>query len=64
MLTVKKKHKHLKCQWCKRDGIKTPATWRAHGDFERQLACEIHKHLIDEREDPLTEADYQSWMRV
>ena len=64
MLKVKSKHRHLKCQWCKKEGINRRATWRAHGDFERQLACTPHRHLIDEREDPLTEADYQSWMRL
>ena len=64
MLRVKKKHSHLKCQWCKREGIRESAIWRAHGDFLKQLACEEHKHLIDEREDPLNEADYESWMRV
>lgn len=55
------------CSFCK--PAKVDAIWRKSGigcDFGKDLACDIHKHLIKEpiENEHLTEADYQTWMRL
>lgn len=58
---------NIYCDHCKPE--KVDAIYRVSGFANHELgqfACEDHKHLIIDPEDShhLTEADYQTWMRV
>ena len=71
-----KKHGEFYCAWCRKEGIKKKGqvcTYRRSITWKRDnCSCEEHKHLAikkitneiesDKRE--LTEADYQTWMRL
>ncbi len=59
------------CYYCKQQGVKTPAVYRGDGiTGASYTACEQHKPDLDkyerkqyERDQHLTEADYQTWYR-
>ena len=57
---------NIYCSFCRPE--KVDAVWRRQGLFcshKDGYACNLHKELIyDDRDDHLTEADYQTWMRV
>ena len=69
-ITAKERRRagNIYCDHCKLQ--KVDAVWRASHSANHQLgdfACEVHKRLIYEGcigDDHLTEADYQTWMRV
>ena len=53
------------CTFCKleKDGERVDAIYRR--SWSDELACEEHKYKLEEQEDShLTEADYQTWMRL
>ena len=54
------------CPYCKPEKVR--AIWRRSGfiDFRTEVACDKHKHLIEEEpdDDHMTEADYQTWWRL
>lgn len=60
------------CHWCKQEqDEKVPALWRAeHGFIEfNNIACTMHAHFINDggvgvENEHLTEADFQTWMRL
>lgn len=57
-----KPHQKHGCDFCRKEDGKTPAVWAEAGIH----ACNGHKQkLIENRDDGhLTEADYQTWMRL
>ncbi|KXS55127.1 MAG: Uncharacterized protein AWU57_473 [Marinobacter sp. T13-3] len=64
-----KKNQRNGCDYCRKDGIKTPGVWRSHGFYE--VACDAHKAQLqadedrrEQRESRMTEADHQTWGRV
>lgn len=51
------------CDYCRREGKKEPAVWTEAGE----TACDAHKKTLADRrrsDDHLTEADYQTWVRL
>ena len=62
----RKKAGNLYCSFCRPE--KVPAIWRQEGrlyNHKDGYACEAHKDLIPvDRDEHLTEADYQTWMRL
>ena len=71
---MKKLKKHVQengamCDFCR--PRKITAIWRTDGMVHIGLACRNHKHKLREleethaqHEEHLTEADYQTWMRL
>lgn len=65
------KHVNTYCTFCKSKGIeKQPALWRVSYDLTNR-ACDLHRPDLQEIEDKrrkidghLSEADYQTWMRL
>lgn len=47
------------CTFCK--PTKIDAIWR---DARCSFACEKHKSELEDNSNPLTEADYQTWMKL
>ena len=69
MRRVKSKERELAgniyCSFCR--PMKVDAVWRKSGyaTHSNGFACEDHKSLIkDEKLEDLSEADYQTWMRL
>jgi hypothetical protein len=67
---VKKREQEggAKCDFCR--PVKVTAVWKIGGlsSIGSGLACKNHKHklreLVETHESRLTEADYQTWMRL
>jgi hypothetical protein len=61
-ITGKERRKagNIYCPYCKPE--KVNATYRTSGWTD--VSCEKHKNNLYEDDDRLTEADYQTWMRI
>lgn len=73
---VKLKHGQFTCAWCRKGGIKTygdvctyrnSISWRKDTcsckEHRPQAVKKIRREISNDKED-LSEADYQTWMRV
>ena len=71
MRRIKKKEREkageIYCSFCRKEHRKVIAVWRVNGlaSHENGFACDEHYNLLpEERDDRITEADYQTWMRL
>ena len=56
---------NIYCSFCKPEKAKAKWRDRVYASHKNGFACEKHKDLLRaEKEEDLSEADYQSWMRI